>query len=150
MIKISKLADYAVVILAAMGQGDAVRMSATSLSATTNIPEPTVSKILKILSRHNIIVSARGVNGGYTLSRPITQITMRDVIAAIDGPIAITSCADGHLPDCSLAHTCGTRGRWDHVNSAITNALEQVSLADMIHSPHKSASNMKENHHGCY
>lgn len=148
MIRISKMADYAVVILAEMGRGEVRQMSSSSLSERVCIPEPTVSKILKILSKANLVCSMRGVNGGYSLNLPIEQISMRDVISAVDGPIAITSCTDGHTPDCSLAQSCSTRGRWDKVNTVIIDALKQVSLADMIGAGHKTAGNIREIEYG--
>lgn len=142
------MADYAVVILAEMGRGEHKQMSSSFVAESVCIPEPTVSKILKILSKADLVYSMRGVNGGYSLRRTIEKISMRDVIAAIDGPIAITSCTDGLTPDCSLAQSCGTRGRWDKVNTVIIDALTQVSLADMIGAGHKSPQNMREKHYG--
>lgn len=132
MIRISKLADYAVVILAEMGRGETVQMSTAVLAERVSIPEPTVSKILKILTNAKIVMSSRGVRGGYSLSRSVDDISVHDVIAAVDGRISVTSCAHGADTDCSIAHTCGTRGRWDQVNQVIMQALDNVSLRQMI------------------
>jgi len=132
MIKISKLADYSVVILSTMSTHSHDLMSASTVSELTKLPEPTVSKVMKLLSKAQIIQSTRGINGGYSLIKDPERITMESVITAIDGPIAITACADGAEPDCSLSHSCSLRGRWDGVNAALRSALETVTLADML------------------
>lgn len=132
MIRISKLADYAVVILAEMAQQPADLMSSNILAQKTGLGEPTVSKTLKLLTRGQVVESVRGVNGGYKLSRNITEITIADVITAIDGPIALVACADDSVPDCSLQGSCALRGRWDDVNAAVRGALTDVTLADMM------------------
>ncbi|MGH1455272.1 MAG: SUF system Fe-S cluster assembly regulator [Alphaproteobacteria bacterium] len=132
MIRISKLADYAVVILVEMAKYDDKLVSASALAVNVCLPEPTVSKILKLLVRGGAVSSVRGSNGGYKLSRLSFDITIEDIITAVDGPIGITSCADGIAPDCSLGESCSVRGRWDDVNTAIRGALSDVSLADMI------------------
>ena len=133
MIKISKLADYAVVILACLAKvpnGDV--MSAAAISAETRLPEATVSKVLKLLGKGGVTQSLRGLNGGYALRVLPEEVTVADIITSVDGPIAITACVDGAEPDCSLAAACCVRGRWDDVNFAIRNVLEGLTLADMM------------------
>ncbi|MCB1682790.1 MAG: SUF system Fe-S cluster assembly regulator [Rhodospirillales bacterium] len=132
MIRISKLADYAVVMLTSMAQERGVVLSAAALSERTRISEPTVAKILKILGQDGLVASQRGAHGGYKLARAPERIPISAVIEALDGPIALTTCVDGALLDCSLAQTCGVRGRWDEVNITIRNALEEITLADMM------------------
>jgi FeS assembly SUF system regulator len=148
MIKISKMADYAVVILSALARQPEEMMSATVIADSTKLPEPTVSKILKSLARAEIIQSTRGTNGGYKLKMSTRSITIAQVITAMDGPIAITACADSDTPDCSLASTCGVRGRWDNVNIAIRDALESVTLAEMIALPTCTFGQKKEEFYG--
>lgn len=131
MIRISKMADYAVVILSVMAKEPDALMTTSALAERTRLAEPTVAKVLKILTRGEIIRSARGINGGYSLARGVSEVTLEEIIRAVDGPISVTSCADGSEPDCSLAGSCGVRGRWDHVNAAIRGALETVTLNDM-------------------
>ena len=131
MIKISKLADYAVVILAEMAKDSGALFNAPALSQLIRIPEPTVSKVLKLLVRGGVLSSVRGVNGGYRLIRGAEQITVEDIVTAVDGPVAITACADDGIPDCSLSDSCSVRGRWDDVNTAVRAALSGVTLADM-------------------
>ena len=132
MLKISKLSDYAVVILAEISKGKEGRYSASTLVKKTRLPEPTVSKVLKILAKSSIVHSTRGINGGYSLHKNADAITIKDIIVATDGPIAITSCATGLEPDCSVGKSCSVRGRWDDVNTAIINALSATTLQDMI------------------
>ncbi len=131
MIRISKMADYAVVILVCLSRRQDQMMSASAIAEDTKLPEPTVSKILKSLARENIVKSTRGTNGGYVLVDKADDLGVARIIEVMDGPIAITSCSDGHAPDCGLAGSCGVRGRWDDVNAVIREALENVSLADM-------------------
>lgn len=120
------------VVLADMArQGDAL-MSAASIAEQTQISEPTVAKVLKMLSRGGIVQSVRGAAGGYRLARSAGAITVVEIIEAIEGPIALTACVDGLEPDCALGACCGVRGRWDSVNQTLRSALEGVMLADMM------------------
>ena len=150
MIRISKLADYAVVILTAMNTDDA--LSAAILAGRTKLPEPTVAKILKILVKAHIIRSIRGAGGGYVLTQKPEEMALGDIIEAIDGPVMLTSCVDGAVPDCSAHGSCSVRGRWDGVNAAIRKALDDISLADMAVQPYKcgAITKIKEGvSHGC-
>lgn len=132
MIKLSKMTDYAVVILAEMARGKGALMTASSLSAQTGLPEPTVSKVLKLLVKGDVIVSTRGVNGGYTLEKAPDSVTIAAVITALDGPVALTACVEGSEECCSLEHKCPLKGQWNPVNAAMKAALENVTLAQMI------------------
>lgn len=125
------MADYAVVILAALAEEPKTLMTTSVLAERTRLAEPTVSKVLKTLTRGDIISSTRGINGGYSLSRGVSDITLEEIIRVVDGPVSVTACTDGAEPDCSLAGSCGVRGRWDGVNAAIRGALETVTLNDM-------------------
>lgn len=132
MIKLGKLTDYAVVLMAQLlKEGQAVPRSAGYLSDKTGIPEPTVAKILKLLVKEKIIESARGAAGGYRLAKAGTEITVADIITALDGPISIVSCAEGSDEPCKSEAHCPVRGNWDHVNTLIRQALESVKLSDM-------------------
>lgn len=131
MIKVSRLADYAVVILAALnGQGV---LAASELAEKTHLPEPTVSKVLKLLTKSKIIDSIRGAGGGYTLNRTPETVTVADIIRAVDGPISLTACVEGSVENCAYSNQCSIRGRWNDVNTVINNALAAVSLANMVH-----------------
>jgi FeS assembly SUF system regulator len=124
------LTDYAVVVLARMGEGgDTPLQSAPGLATRTGLPEPTVAKVLKILAQAGIVEGLRGARGGYRLAKPLAAIPLSEVIVAFDGPIALTACVDGGSGQCESEALCPVRGRWDPVNSAIRSALENITVA---------------------
>lgn len=130
MLRLSRLTDYAVVVLARMGEGgDSPLQSAPGLAARTGLPEPTVAKVLKILAQAGIVEGLRGARGGYRLAKPLAAIPLAEVIVAFDGPIALTACVDGGTGQCESEALCPVRGRWDPVNSAIRSALENITVA---------------------
>ena len=133
MLRLSKLTDYAVVVLVRLSGLEGVQTS-PGIASATGIPEPTVAKVLKILANSDLVSSQRGARGGYRLNRPLSDIPVADVIAAIDGPIALTACVDGSVTECESLGLCPMRGRWDPVNDAIQTALRSITLADMQHS----------------
>jgi FeS assembly SUF system regulator len=130
MLRLSKLTDYAVVVLVRLAAAQGVQTS-PGIAATTGIPEPTVAKVLKTLAAGGLVASQRGARGGYRLLRPLSAIPIADVIAAIDGPIALAACVDGSTTECESQALCPVRGRWDPVNDAIHQALTAITLADM-------------------
>jgi Rrf2 family protein len=97
----------------------------------TGVPEPTVAKVLKALAGAGLVNSQRGARGGYRLARPVREVSVADVITAIDGPIALTACVDGGNGSCDVESMCAVKGRWDLVNDAIHAALTGISLTDM-------------------
>jgi FeS assembly SUF system regulator len=135
MLRLSKLTDYAVVVLVRLADGrradgDAVQTS-PGIAAATGVPEPTVAKVLKALAASSLVLSQRGAHGGYRLAKPLGAISIADVIAAIDGPIALTACVDGQQGCCEVENICAVKGRWDLVNDAIYQALSTMTLAEM-------------------
>lgn len=136
MIKLGKLTDYAIVIMGQLlKEGEGASRSASFLSEKTGVPEPTVAKVLKALSQANLLCATRGAAGGYKFSRAAEEISIADIITALDGPIAIVSCVEGSAEVCRAENSCHMRGRWDQVNTAIRGALESIKLPDMITSP---------------
>ncbi|HEX3348564.1 MAG TPA: SUF system Fe-S cluster assembly regulator [Acetobacteraceae bacterium] len=133
MLRLSKLTDYAVVVLIRLSSGrdGASLQTSAAIAAATAVPEPTVAKVLKCLAAAELVTSTRGAHGGYRLSKPLAAISVADVIAAIDGPIALTACVDGSSVSCDVSSLCAVRGRWDLVNDAIHQSLSAISLADM-------------------
>lgn len=131
MLRLSKLTDYATVILSHMAKGGEQLCSAIDVAEATGIGLPTVSKILKILVNAKVLVSSRGVNGGYALARPPETISVAEVISALEGPIAVTECSITH-DGCEQASGCGISGNWSLINKAIRTTLESITLADMI------------------
>jgi FeS assembly SUF system regulator len=130
MLRLSKLTDYAVVVLVRLSRDLGVQTS-PGIAATTGIPEPTVAKVLKTLAAGGLVASQRGARGGYRLLRPLSTIPIADVLAAVDGPIALTACVEGSTVECESQGLCPMRGRWDPVNEAIHQALSAITLADM-------------------
>lgn len=120
------------IVLADMAGRNGTLVSAATLAESTNLPEPTVSKILKLLARHNIITSTRGMNGGYSLRSRPDEISMAVIIEATDGPIALTACVDQSTSCCDHAPNCSMKGQWDPVNQAMFSALEKVTLLQMM------------------
>lgn len=135
MLRLSKLTDYAVVVLARLGRDgggpEGQVQTAPGLALATGIAEPTVAKVLKTLGQAGVVESLRGARGGYRLARPLSAIPLSEVIVAVDGPIALTACVDGGFGVCEAEGICAVRGRWDPVNEAIRRALSDITLADL-------------------
>jgi len=132
MIKLSRLADYAVVLMTHIAARPDALHTAAAAAAETRVPEPTVGKILKALARDGLLESQRGTRGGYTLARPAAHISIADVIVAVDGPIALTECHEPSGGACTLETVCPTRVPWQRLNDAVRKALAEVSLAEMM------------------
>jgi len=130
MLRISKLTDYATVILAALAeQPDEVR-TAVAIAEQTHIAAPTVSKLLKQLQRSGLVASTRGLHGGYQLARPASQISAAAILDALEGPLALTDCSAGH-GNCGIESTCRVSKVWQRLNLAVRRALYEVSLAQL-------------------
>jgi|TARA_R110000868_G_scaffold145860_1_gene366323 FeS assembly SUF system regulator len=132
MLKLNKMTDYAVVVLGQMARDPGRVRTAAVLSETTAIPLPTVSKLLKILAGVGLVTSHRGANGGYSVDRTAEQVTVADIVQAIDGPIALTACVDDSDGQCEVSNSCPISGNWNRVNLAVRRALEDVTLADLL------------------
>lgn len=103
-----------------------------ALAAATGVPEPTVRKVLKTLAHAGIVGSVRGTHGGYVLARPAADITVADVVIAVEGPIAVTECAsEATAGACDLEGRCNVQGPWQRISAAIRDALAGLTLADM-------------------
>jgi FeS assembly SUF system regulator len=131
MIRLTNLADYAVILMCEMSHADH-RKNAQGLAASTSIPVPTVSKILNLLSRGQLLQSHRGIKGGFALSRAADKISVAEIVEAIDGPISLTSCGeDNEACSCGFDTACALRPRWQLINSAVRGALANVSLKEI-------------------
>lgn len=130
MLRLSRLTDYAVVVLVRLAQTAGVE-TAPGIAQATGIPEPTAAKVLKGLVQAGLVASQRGAHGGYRIVRPLARIPVADVIVAIDGPIALTACVDTAASSCESLSLCPMAGRWGVVNEAISDALNGITLADM-------------------
>ncbi len=130
MLRISKLTDYGTVILARLAAAPEQRFTAAQLAGLTRVAVPTVSKLLKLLHRHELVESTRGLHGGYRLGRPAAQISAADILDAIEGPVALTECAR-HAHHCGIESTCGVGRAWQKVNIALRRTMQEVSLLDL-------------------
>ncbi len=130
MLRISRLTDYATVVLATLAQEPDRVQTATALAEHTRIALPTVSKLLKQLQRANLVTSTRGLHGGYQLARPAAQISAADILDALEGPVALTDCAagEGH---CDIEGNCRVGRVWQRLNLAIRRSLQEVTLAQL-------------------
>lgn len=130
MVKLGKMTDYGTVVMTTLAAEPARVQSAHDIAAHTGLSAPTVSKLLKLLARSQLVEAQRGASGGYRLARPATAISVADIVLALEGPIALTRCAEP-AGDCSMQHHCTTSANWRLINQAIRQALEAVSLAQM-------------------
>ncbi|MDI9348967.1 MAG: SUF system Fe-S cluster assembly regulator [Candidatus Symbiobacter sp.] len=133
---ISKMADYAVTLMVAMAAEPNSRYSAQTLAEKTALPRPTVGNLMKKLAAAGLLTSERGVKGGYGLAVASQKINVVQIITAIDGKLGFTACShdDGDSINCARAGICATRPHWQTLSRAITQALAQVTLADMAQS----------------
>jgi FeS assembly SUF system regulator len=131
MLRVSRLTDYATVVMTCIAAHPTEVFSAVQIADETRLELPTVSKLLKALGHAALVESFRGVNGGYRLARSAEDISLVEIVEAIEGPIGVTECsvAEGQ---CDREAQCGVRGSWQLVNNVLNNALRAVSLADML------------------
>lgn len=133
MIRISRLTDYGIALLAHFAsEPDRPVRTARDLAERSGMPSPTVSKLLKTLQKASLLVSQRGVNGGYRLARPPEEISVAEIILAIEGPIAMTECGRG---GCDRERICLTRGNWPQIDRVVRGTLEELKLSDMARPP---------------
>jgi FeS assembly SUF system regulator len=135
--RLTHLADYAVVMMTAAARRDAgARLSATELSDETGVPLPTAQKLMQRLAAHGLLVGQRGAGGGYALARPVTAISLADIVEAVEGPIEMTMCSANEGPsDCALDAHCRVKPHMGIVGQAVRGALGAVSLAQLTCSP---------------
>ena len=130
MLRISKLTDYATVILARLAAEPERRFTAALMATETRLAAPTVSKLLKQLHRRGLVLSTRGLHGGYLLARPAAQISAAQILDALEGPVALTECAsaDSH---CCIESTCLVSKAWRRMNLAVRNSLQEITLLEL-------------------
>lgn len=130
MLRVTKLADYGIVMLTHFALHRDSSYTAPDIARTVRLPLPVVSKVLKLLGKAGLLASHRGTKGGYRLAMPAEQITIASIISALDGPIAVTGCMDAQR-GCDLESGCPVRGNWRLINQAIHSALEGITLSQM-------------------
>jgi FeS assembly SUF system regulator len=130
MLRMSRLTDYATVLLASLAEEPQRLQTTTALAARTRIAVPTVSKLLKELHHAGLVTSSRGLHGGYQLARPPAQISAAAILDAIEGPVTLTDCAAGQ-GNCEIEENCRVGRVWQRLNLAIRRALYDVTLAQL-------------------
>ena len=131
MVRISRLTDYGIVLLSHMAGEPGRAQSAAEIALELQLPLPTVSKLLGMLSKAGLLESQRGAKGGYSLAAAPESVSIARVVEALEGPVTLTMCS-GELPgDCEYESLCPLPGHWKKINGAIRNALEAISLADI-------------------
>lgn len=132
MFRLSKLADYGIVLMVRIANGPPDLLStARNLAEQSGLPLPTVSKVLKQFSRAGVLDAQRGKKGGYMLAKPAGAITVLEMVTAVDGPIALTDCSSHSPTVCGLALVCPVNGNWTRINAAVQQALAGLTLLDM-------------------
>ena len=133
--RLTHLADYAVVMMTAAARREAgERLSAAELSAETGVPLPTAQKLMGKLAQAGLLSSARGAGGGFTLARPGSDISLADIVEAVEGPIEMTSCVDTQRHHCALDAHCRVKPHMGIVSNAVRGALGAVSLQSLASS----------------
>lgn len=131
MLKLNRITDYAVVVLSMMARAPHKLATAPQLAQDTAVPLPTAAKVLNELAHGGILLSQRGAAGGYSLARAPEQISVLEIIRALEGPVSLTACVEGSEVNCDVEALCPMRGNWDRVNTAIRAALASLTLKDM-------------------
>ncbi len=129
----TRLTDYGIVLLTyfARDPDRSATHNARDIAGAARLPLPTVNKILKALTKKGLLVSHRGVKGGYNLARRPEEISLADIITATEGPVAITQCTVSLPGSCAQELSCPIHLNWQKINDAIRQALESVHLSDM-------------------
>ena len=134
MLRVSKLTDYATVLMTVLAESPDQLANAVALAERARLEPPTVSKVLKQLVHAGLVASQRGAAGGYRLARPPSSISVADIVAAMEGPIGMTECSV-HVGLCDHERHCGVRGNWRRISELVESALRNVTLADMLAPP---------------
>jgi FeS assembly SUF system regulator len=133
MVRFEKLTDYGLVLLACIARTpDAALRTARDLAAESGLPQPTVSRLLQDLLKGGLLLSQRGIRGGYQLARAPRDISIASVIVALEGPIRLTACSAEGEGACNLEAHCAIRSNQRVINAAVRGVLEQLSLADLM------------------
>ncbi len=132
MLRLSKMTDYGVLLMSELAKSDGKVQRAPDLAEATLIPQPTVRKVMTTLIQDELVESVRGINGGYKLMRAAEDINIRELISSLEGDIALTACEEAGTKTCEQAHVCGTRTNWLKINQAVCDALQNISLKDMV------------------
>jgi FeS assembly SUF system regulator len=133
MVRLSKLTDYGMVLMSCFARGPAGSLhTARELAAESKLPLPTVSKLLKELSHNGLLVSHRGIQGGYRLAKEPEQISLVEIISALEGPLALTECSTNVSGLCELETCCSIKKNQQIISRAVRGVLAKLTLSDLI------------------
>ena len=129
--RLTHLADYAVVLMTAAARREhGARLSATDLAQDTGVPLPTAQKLMQQLAAGGLLIGHRGAGGGYALARPVSEISLADIVEAVEGPFTMTMCSEGRT-DCALDAHCRVKPHMGIVGDKVRGALGAVSLQEL-------------------
>lgn len=134
MLRVTKLTDYATLVMTVMAASPDAVLSATELAEGAGLEATTVSKVLKPLAQAGLVDGFRGARGGYRLVRPAHEIGLVDIVEALEGPLGMTECSV-HDSNCTIQGRCNTRAHWRRINDVVLDALKAVTLAQMLGEP---------------
>ena len=134
MLRVTKLTDYATVVLTVLAARPQVVLSAPDLAELAGLEAPTVAKVLKPLAQAGLVDGFRGANGGYRLARAAADISLVEIVEAMEGPLGMTECSL-HAGQCGIEHSCGVRANWRRINDVVADVLREVTLAQMLAPP---------------
>ena len=132
MLRVTKLTDYATLVMTVLAAAPDAVLSAAELAERAGIELPTAAKVLKPLAQAGLVDGFRGANGGYRLARDARDVSLADIVEAMEGPLAMTECSI-HEGQCGIEDSCNVRGNWQRVNDVIAKALRDISLHEMTH-----------------
>ena len=131
MLKVTRLADYAVSIISSFSDNENEILSSQDIVYKTKLQQATVNKLLSRLVKEGFLVPFRGANGGYKLKKDLSNISIKELVEAIEGPVSLTDCLNKNANDCNLFSVCNTKNTWSMVNNAIKDTLESIKIKDI-------------------
>ena len=134
MLRVTKLTDYATVVLTVLASDPQAVLSASELAERAGLEAPTVAKVLKPLAQAGLVDGFRGANGGYRLARDAAAISLVEIVEAMEGPLGMTECSV-HTGQCGIEDSCGVRANWRRINDVVSDALRDVTLAQLLLPP---------------
>ena len=134
MLRVTRLTDYATLLMTVLASAPEAVHPAAALAERTRLEPTTVSKVLKALAQAGLIEGLRGVNGGYRLALAPAQISLFEIVEAIEGRLEMTECSGAHSR-CEHEPHCGLAPHWRRVNDVIADTLRGMTLAQMLEPP---------------
>lgn len=145
MFKLNRMTDYAIVVLGVLAHRQGEILATAQLADLTSLNQPTVAKVAKTLVAADLLDTQRGVHGGYRLARHAAGISLVQIVEAMEGPIAVSDCVDGSQAPCMVNNDCFTSRNLNRVNLVVRDALNDVSLEDLIYPSQLFAPSDREN-----